>query len=470
MRIVERLGAYKLHVLIFLLALSVRLLLIAIAPEGPFYSYGLGADGSDYVNEAHNLVEGRGFSRANAEPYTPDAIRTPLYPLFLAGVYVLTGSFAAAAYVEAVLGSIIPLIAMGVVGMIVRRRSLLILTGLFFALEPHMAFYTTFFASEGISILLLYAGFYSLLRWYRLERIRDAALGGALLGLSALARPITTYVPLVLWPLFACAGYLRKNLKRHMFLFVVFAVMFFVVLFPWLMRNQFVFGTFGMGTVGWFNVYTRLAATVLAIDNGKDFYTSYYELLDELALRGHVAHPPPVSEYEIQDPRFAPVLREESLRILGQHKEALAKFVVTGTVAVLTQDNTVVVLETLTGLKPQRPPFSPTLYVAQRGVVEGAQALLPYLKGLYLLPYLGRAFWTGLLFLSVWGFWILMRRGWWFEALVCAGCITYITLFTLNAGAQIDGRYRLQFLLAEAALAAAALDYMIEWIRRRYGR
>jgi hypothetical protein len=163
-------------------------------------------------------------------------------------------------------------------------------------------------------------------------------------------------------------------------------------------------------------------------------------------------------------------LREESLRILGEHADAIPRFVVTGALAALTQDNTAVVIETLTGLRPERPPFSPTLYVAQHGVVEGVRALGPYLKGSYLVPYVGRAFWAALFCTALWGAWLLLRRGKWFEALLCLGCIAYIVLFTLNAGAQIDGRYRLQFLLCEVALASVALEYMIDWIRRRHER
>ncbi len=458
------LQAHKMAVLIFILALSVRLLCISIAPPVPAL-FGYGADGGDYVNEAQNILQGHGFSRDHTPPFEPDAIRTPLYPLFLTGVHALFGSFAAVVYIEALLSSLIPLFAMAFVRFFVRKESLVVATGIFFAIEPHTVFYTTFFASEGVSIILLYAGLYSLMQWHHEEHSRDAGLAGWWLALSALARPIVAYVPLVLWPLFALVGYFRKDFRTQARRYGVFALVFVLVLSPWMLRNYHEFDSFGLGTVGWFNVYTRLAVTVVAIDEKTDFYTAYHQLLDQLSTRGYITHKPPVSEYEIQSPQFVPVLKAESLRILGEHKKALASFVVTGTLAVLTQDNTSVVIETLTGLQPKRPPFSPSLYISQHGLVAGVQALLPYLKGSYLVPYVGRAFWSVLFLLSLVGAGLLMRRGKWFEVLLCLGCIAYITLFTLNAGAQIDGRYRIQFLLCEVALAVAALEYMIVWIK-----
>ena len=40
---------------------------------------------------AINLLDGRGFSMSNAEPFLPNVLRTPAYPLFIAGIYRLLG-------------------------------------------------------------------------------------------------------------------------------------------------------------------------------------------------------------------------------------------------------------------------------------------------------------------------------------------------------------------------------------------
>jgi hypothetical protein len=40
------------------------------------------------------------------------------------------------------------------------------LIGCIVALEPHMVFYTTFYASEGLALIFLYLGIASLMRWF----------------------------------------------------------------------------------------------------------------------------------------------------------------------------------------------------------------------------------------------------------------------------------------------------------------
>src|SRR5438876_764945 len=56
------------------------------------YHYGpTGEDSNDYQLLAHNLVEGHGLSLAHQAPYEPSASRSPVFPVFLAGVYWMVG-------------------------------------------------------------------------------------------------------------------------------------------------------------------------------------------------------------------------------------------------------------------------------------------------------------------------------------------------------------------------------------------
>lgn len=469
-RAVNFITMYRAEILIFFLALALRIAMIAAAPSVELHTYGLGADGSDYVNEAKNILAGNGFSRSYEAPFLPDAIRTPLYPLFLAGVYFVFGSFIPAVGVQAVLSSFIPLICMRIVSFFARYRSMIITVGVITAIEPHIAFFTTFFASEGVFIVLLYAALLLILESYRANALSVYATAGLVLGLAALARPIVTYLPPILAIFFAITAYMRKTPVLILKHFALFVAVFAIVVSPWMVRNYVTFDSFGMGTVGWFNVYTRLAATVVAVDEGKDFYTSYQELLNELSVRGHIAHPPPVSEYEIQHPQWGPILREESLRIIGEHPRAFVIYMISAPISVLTQDNTLLVLQRFLPIEAQRPPFSPTLYVSQHGIVEGVKAIAPYLRGGYLIPYVGRALWSALFVLALIGSVIAWRRGNRFEAAFMGMFVAYIVLLSINAGAQIDGRYRIQFLIAEIALAVVALESMYDWMGKKFER
>src|SRR6266849_5670559 len=49
-------------------------------------------DGRFYAQIARNLIDHRGYSDDEEEPYMPTYVRVPGYPLFLAGVYYVFGS------------------------------------------------------------------------------------------------------------------------------------------------------------------------------------------------------------------------------------------------------------------------------------------------------------------------------------------------------------------------------------------
>jgi 4-amino-4-deoxy-L-arabinose transferase-like glycosyltransferase len=449
----------RLLVAVFLVALLVRLALIMVAPEANLSTYALGADGSDYVNEARNILNGHGFSRSTGEPYLPDAIRTPLYPLFLAGVYALFGSFGAVPYMQALLGSTVPVVGVLLAGLFVRDRRALLAAGALLVFEPHTLFATTFFASEGLFVPMLVLGLYLLVRSVRRRDEPQLLIAALILGLSALVRPITFYLPGLLLVALAYHAYERRiPAKEALRYLAAFTAVFLLAVSPWLVRNYMHFGMPSMSTVGWFNVYTRLAATSRAIETGEEFYVSYRALLDELSVRGYVAHPPPVSELEIQDPRFGEVLKKESLRVIAEHPRGFILFAASVPVSVLTQDNTLGIIEWMTGYRPARPSFSPTLYLSQHGLRETLAAVAPYLAGPYIVPYLMRLVWGALFVFAFAGAVILWMRKERFAALFLFGFIPFVILFSLNAGAQIDGRYRTQIIVVEAALAAVALE------------
>src|SRR3989344_5590192 len=86
--------AHKIEIVIFFLALVVRLFYFGLAlnaHNGDLIATSRASDG--YFTISQNLLKGNGFSSEAAEPFTPSSFRVPLQPYFLALSAGLVGSY-----------------------------------------------------------------------------------------------------------------------------------------------------------------------------------------------------------------------------------------------------------------------------------------------------------------------------------------------------------------------------------------
>lgn len=459
---------HKIGVAIFFFALAIRLFFILSAPPEKITTFALGADGSDYANEALNIVNGHGFSRNIQTPFLPDMIRTPIYPLVLALVYVLFNSFYPILFLQALLSSCIPLIGMSLMRLFSDKKSSVLVAGLALAIEPHMVFYTIFFTSETIFVPLFCIFIYTFVKWMINQKISYLAIASITLGVATLTRPISILIPILC---IGCALILyqthkHKNILVHIGIFIL---IFIATLSPWMIRNKIQFNTFSISTVGWFNVYTRFTTDIMATHNKTDFYTSYQRNLDILSIKGYVKHPPPVSELEIQKAEFMPILKKESIEIIQRYPKDFLIVSTLAALSVLTQDNTLNILETNWEIKSKRPPLSPTLYFAQNGFKKTFSYLLPYIHGTYIIPYIGRALWTLVFIMTIYGFLVIQQHNKEKKILATFLCsiIIYFIIFTINASPQIDGRYRTQFFICELVLCLVAFEHLIQYTKKQ---
>ena len=181
--------------------------------------------------------------------YDPRGIRTsfrpPLYPAFLAGVYALFGAgprrFLAARAVQAVLGAaLVPLTALLAHRLGFRRRTALV-GATAVALYPLLVIYPLALATENLYIPLLVLSLWAVLRAGEEGRLRDAALAGGLLGLTALTRSVVTFfVPLAtVW-----IWYVSRPRRRGVAKGVVLVACFLLLTVPWSVRNTLLHGEF----------------------------------------------------------------------------------------------------------------------------------------------------------------------------------------------------------------------------------
>jgi len=247
-----------LYLAIGLLALVVRLIYVARLPPGAIVE---SVDALGYDQLARNLIAGHGLSLCEAPPYYPTNIRTPLYPAFVAGIYMLAGSRpVAVAVVQAILDSVTALWVGAIAMRLGNRRTGLIAATMYALLPGQVQFVGTLMTETLLAFLIALTVWV----WTVLvvtSRLRTALLCGALCGLCALVKPNA----LALGAIWASATWLahhlnnlRMNLAKvppivwravpqlsqgsGLTLAACVLIANITVLFPWLARNHAIFG------------------------------------------------------------------------------------------------------------------------------------------------------------------------------------------------------------------------------------
>lgn len=235
-------------VIIFGVALLVRLFAIFVLL--PDHEYRPSHDAFQYNMLAESIMDGRGFGWPTggnqhsfwALPEGPTSTRAPLYAAFLAGIYQVFGAenFTAARIAQCVMGALLCLILYGI-GTLWRVPRVGLVAAAICAVYPpfiHFSYYggPGRLLSEGLFMFLMVLALWEILKLVRNVDNRPAAiLGGVLLGLATLARPVPTVFPgvLVVWAL--CAP--RHDWSRWLKAVGWVTLAFVLTLAPWTIRN-----------------------------------------------------------------------------------------------------------------------------------------------------------------------------------------------------------------------------------------
>jgi len=203
------------------------------------------ADAGEYVSYAYNLQNHDTYSRQPSWTQgwsgiiKPDGVRQPGYPLFLS---TLLGERVDDAFVLRVT-MVQALLSVGYVFLAFQlARSFFslvpsLLISLLVAITPQLVTSTTYVLTETLYTFLFTAFLLALVCLLRGHRTYWwlAALTGLLLGLSALVRPTSIYLPLVLVPMLVMFD---KRVRRSAWLVLGFVVAYG----PWVAWNQMELG------------------------------------------------------------------------------------------------------------------------------------------------------------------------------------------------------------------------------------
>ena len=171
-------------------------------------------------------------------------MRPPLYPLFIAAIQGIWGDGiravqAAQALIVAATVAVFYLLARRIFDL----KLSLVVTALL-ALYIPFTIRAALIMSEALFIFLLILAIYLAVCSFQTQRGKYYIAFGIVLALASLTRPVTMLLPLVLVPILVVVSREQIPLRRSIFLNLLFATSFFLVLLPWGMRNAVSMGDY----------------------------------------------------------------------------------------------------------------------------------------------------------------------------------------------------------------------------------
>ena len=308
-------GALRNVLVLSLLCIITRLAFLMYWPE----NYGLlRVDVDGYWGIGANLRAGNGFARG-LEPITT-ATRSPMYPVFLAGVHWVTGgreglALASQAALDGVTCVGIYFLAIIVTGSVAAAY----LACLFWAVYlPEISQITRFWSEPLCALFVTYALLlYTLAREY--DRLWLFGLAGIVFGGAALTRSVFLFLPVVF------AGLLlvkRGEGGGRRLLFAGALLLGFILsMAPWVIRNAVVFHAFIPG-------YTQGGVTLYQahVRLGEDDYLTYVPhsyILRKVQAR--VATDPEWARAEHSEVELDLLCAREALGLIYKHPDQYAK-------------------------------------------------------------------------------------------------------------------------------------------------
>lgn len=237
----------KIVALIFIVALALRLIVVAnLSPEQRIPNI---ADARQYDEIAINLLNGKGFVVFDScWNIFLRSFRVPLYPLFLAFIYLIFGhNYIVVILIQCIMSALLCVIIF-YIGKFIFDYKIGLLSAFILAIYQPYIFYSffsgpVFLLSENLFTFLFALLILSVTRILSGQfNLKNNIVSGILMGLVILTRPIIVLFPLVL---FAFLWYKNKcsfisTLKKTLPLLISLAL----VILPWTIRNCFVHKAF----------------------------------------------------------------------------------------------------------------------------------------------------------------------------------------------------------------------------------
>ncbi len=230
---------YRTIALIFIMAFLLRSAFIFVYQDAVLLDNAAHSpDGTDYDLFSRNILEGKG----GIVPDVLAARRPPAYPIFLAGIYFLSGnSRTTARFAQGLLGAFSCVIVYLLTRELFSQTAALIAAFLL-AIDYYTIEISAFLLSETLYTFLFLHSLLFILYYYKRKKIKYIFPAGICAGIAALCREIGVF----LIPLGVCwlAVFSGEDLKHRLKIALVFFLFCLLPILPWAIRNYFIFHDF----------------------------------------------------------------------------------------------------------------------------------------------------------------------------------------------------------------------------------
>ena len=449
--------AHKTELLIFTLAISLRVLYLSMslsAYGGDFIATIRSTD--CYFTLSQNVIAGHGYSCDVRAPYGEYSVRPPIYPYYLIYLKELTGSYWGPLIVEMIVGSLIPLLAMVLVGYFITSRKLLVGLGYLLALEPFSVLFSTIFYSETIFTFLLMLSVLFLFQYFKTHTLRTLVYSAFFMGFATLTRPTVEFFPIVIVGLLFWEA--RKRVSRGVIGHVmVYLGIFLIVLSPWLYRNYRDFSQVSLSPQGGSSLYSVLVPSVLSVRNGTSWGVEF-----EKNLAGDAVDP---NEAKVgQSDNYI----KKALPVLLANPGALFLVSLNTSLNFFIHDGVYDVLRHLK-IRADQSLGMPALFLLLSDPLRFAMFVAHYAVTPLGLIIVGRLAWVLITILFVLGSVLYLRKeGATPYALLSWLLVLYFMSITLLVGLAVNARYRFSVNFIILAFALYGADYLYRLGKARF--
>ena len=243
----------KKPILIFTIVFLMELLTIFVLSRINGTEIFFRGDGRDYQNLANNLIYHKTFAITPNPPYLPTSFRTPIYPLWLAFIYLIFKSYNVAVFIGAFIFALsAPIVYF--IGKEIFSEKIAVIGAIIFGLEPWALYQSGFLAAEQIFMPFFLLSIYLFCRYLKTGTARNIYSAAAILGIAALIRPAALFF-IVIYIYLAFVFEFKYSFLRSLKISALIFLIFIAVLTPWFIRNKIVLNSWQFSSASGIRIF-----------------------------------------------------------------------------------------------------------------------------------------------------------------------------------------------------------------------